>query len=101
MLNKILRNALLNYTKLDKYSNFYKKQSEIKDLQNKLNIFNQEKKNIQSKFDFNIPDYLIDEIIESHSNKIYNNLQYLINCAIINGKISKENGYMLKKVYYL
>ena len=89
MLNKVLKKAKLKHTNLD-YNQISEIQIKTKNLQNEF---------IQSKFDFIIPDYLIDEIIESNRSKFYVNLRHLINCAIINGRISKENGTILKMFY--
>ncbi len=98
MLNKVLKKAKLKHTNLD-YNQISEIQIKTKNLQNELDSFNKEKEIIQSKFDFIIPDYLIDEIIESNRSKFYVNLRHLINCAIINGRISKENGTILKMFY--
>lgn len=98
MLKKVLKKIKTKQKSLD-YSQISKIQIETKNLQNKLDKFNKEKAIIQSQFNFIIPDYLIDEIIESNTTKIYRNLNYLINCAIINGTLSKENGSILKQAY--
>lgn len=98
MLNKVLKKVKSKHRNLD-YSQISKIQIETKNLQNKLDKFNKEKKIIQSRFNFIIPDYLIDEIIESNTTKIYHNLNCLINCAIVNGTLSKENGSILKQAY--
>lgn len=98
MLNKVLKKVKSKHRNLD-YSQISKIQIETKSLQNKLDTFNKEKEIIQSRFNFIIPDYLIDEIIESNTTKIYHNLNCLINCAIINGTLSKENGSILKQAY--
>lgn len=98
MLNKVLKKVKSKHRNLD-YSQISKIQIETKNLQNKLDAFNKEKEIIQNQFNFIIPDYLIDEIIESNTTKIYLNLNYLINCAIINGTLSKENGLILKQAY--
>lgn len=43
--------------------------------------------------DFEIPDYIIDEFVNSNN---YNNLCSLINLAVANNRISVENGEYLK-----
>lgn len=73
------------------------KQAELKKLQDKISNWNQRAKNIQSKFDFTLPNYIIDEILENERNKDYLNLYYLINCALINGKISNEEAKKIKQ----
>lgn len=98
MLKKVLKKIKTKQKSLD-YSQISKIQIETKNLQNKLDKFDKEKEIIQNQFNFIIPDYLIDEIIESNTTKIYRNLNCLINCAIINGTLSKENGSILKQAY--
>lgn len=61
--------------------------------------WNQKAKEIQSKFDFILPNYIIDEIIENEQKKTYFNLYCLINCAVINGTISESNKKILKQIY--
>ncbi len=63
--------------------------------QNEIDNFNEDKKTIQSKFNFEIPDYLIDDIIDENFDSLY----ALINCAVVNGHLSKENAENLKSVY--
>lgn len=75
------------------------KKSEFKRLQEDFLKWNQKANEIQSKFDFILPNYIIDEIIENEENKAYFNLYCLINCAVINGTISKDNEKILKQVY--
>lgn len=45
-------------------------------------------------FEFEIPDYIIDDIAE---NEEYNHLCLMINIAIYNNRILKENGKALKE----
>ena len=60
----------------------------------------QEKANlIQSQFNFNLPNYIIDEIINNESSKNYRNLHILINVAILNNKLSKKDGNILRSIY--
>lgn len=88
--------------KNDKYLNLLKtKQIEIDALQKEINLFKEKKSILQKKFNFIIPDYIVDEIIESDKNNLYINLNLLINCAIMNGQISNENGDLLKKAYLI
>ena len=72
---------------------------EINELQNKISEWNEKANFIKNKFNFDIPNYIIDEIIENEDSKNYSNLHYLINCAVVNRKITKDNGIMLKKEY--
>ena len=60
----------------------------------------QEKANlIRSQFNFNLPNYIIDEIINNESSKNYRNLHILINVAILNNKLSKKDGNILRSIY--
>lgn len=75
------------------------KQAELIELQAKILKWNEMAIKIQSKFDFVLPNYIIDEILKNEEKKDYNNLHYLINCAVINGRISKNAGKIIKKFY--
>ena len=52
------------------------------------------KKNLEEYFGFEITDYIILDIIE---NEDYNHLCLMINVAIINERMSEENGMILKQ----
>ena len=71
----------------------------LKEIQEEINDWNKKSKIIQSQFNFNIPDYLIDEIICYENEKDILNLYSIINCAVISGKITSDNGKKLKEVY--
>ena len=73
--------------------------TELMKLQKELLVKQQKANEIQTKFNFCLPDYIIDGIIESENEKSYVNLHYLINCAVVNERISKCNGELLKRVY--
>lgn len=73
---------------------------ELEKLQNRISEWNRKASEIQSKFNFILPNYIIDEIIENEDRKDYLNLHYLINCAVINGRISETDGNIIKQVYY-
>lgn len=49
------------------------------------NIFN---------FDFEIPDYVVDDIID---NEDFNHICLMINMSVVNERISKENSKILKE----
>lgn len=68
-------------------------------LQQELSTWNKKANKIQSNFNFHIPDYIIDEIIESEDSKSFVNLHYLINCALVNERIAEDNAKILKQVY--
>lgn len=61
---------------------------------NEIHRFYRLKEKLEFEYKFEIPNYIVDEIINGNS---YDNLCSLINLAIINKKISKKNGKMLKK----
>ncbi len=76
-------------------------QPDIIDLQNQIENWNKKAKQIQLQFDFTIPNYILDEIIEQEDNKCNgkDNLYYLINCAVLNNSLSKENAKKLREIY--
>ena len=88
MFKDVLQNDKMEYT-----------QKNLKDLQNAINNWNTKFKNIQSNFSFKLPNYIVDEIIDNEDSKDFSNLHYLINCAVINGRISESHGKMLKNSY--
>ena len=74
-------------------------EEKLEELQKKVLEWNQKAKIIQAKFNFVLPNYIIDEIIEKESHKNYSNLHCLINCAVVSGRLSKDNGLIIKQVY--
>ena len=76
-------------------------EKEINALQSAMNQRNILTKKFKSNFNFDIPDYIVDEIIENEKTQNFLNLHYLINCAVINNKISESNALLLKQVYKL
>lgn len=60
---------------------------------------NIERKKIQEKFQFEIPIYILDEIIESRNKHREDNINALINLATINNRINVENAKTLKNEY--
>lgn len=74
---------------------------EIIDLQNKITKWKEKAKKVQASFDFVIPNYIIDEIISNgiFIYKNHENLYSLINCAVVNGRLTKENANILKEKY--
>lgn len=57
------------------------------------------KKKIQEKFQFEIPIYILNEIIESRNKHREDNINALINLATINNRIDVENAKILKNEY--
>lgn len=64
-----------------------------------VKIWKQKASKIQSHFDFAIPNYILDEIIEQENNTCKDNLYYLINCAVMNNRITLENAKKIREVY--
>lgn len=78
------------------FTNHSKSQCEIIDLQSEIKSWDLKSNEIQANFDFTIPNYIIDEIIDQQSSSNKDNLFALINCAVINGSISMENAQKIK-----
>ena len=64
-----------------------------------VKIWKQKASKIQSRFDFAIPNYILDEIIEHEDSTCKDNLYYLINCAVMNNRITLENARKIREVY--
>ncbi len=52
---------------------------------------------IQNKYEFKIPEYILTEIAEENYDRM--NLCLLINMAIINNRLTSEEGKILKTEY--
>lgn len=61
--------------------------------------WNKKASEIQARFDFAIPNYILDEIIEQGDSTYKDNLYYLINCAVMNNRITIENAKKIREVY--
>ena len=96
-----LRKYLLSFNFSVKIKDLEIKHIELNILKNEILEWNKKSWQIQSNFDFPLPQYLINEIIETEKSKDYFNLYYLINCAVINGRISEGNGKKIKQLYIL
>lgn len=68
-------------------------------LQATLETWKQKQKIIQSQFDFIIPNYIIDEIIDLEMCKNYSNLHSLLFLAVDNKRLSKEQALLIKQIY--
>lgn len=60
----------------------------------KIHRFNRLKHKLQLEYGFNIPDYIIDEII---NNNNYDNLCLLLNLAVLNKRLKKEEAQIIKE----
>lgn len=58
-----------------------------------------ERKKIQDNFDFKVPVYILDEIIEADEKYNVENINFLINLAKINNRISEEDAMILKNEF--
>lgn len=70
--------------------------SDVKNIliRNDIHRFHRLKRRLEEEYNFEIPDYITDEII---NNDDYANLCALINLAVMNDRISKQNAETLKK----
>lgn len=65
----------------------------IKEIE-KCNIeFEELKEKLENYFNFEINDYIVSDILEGET---YNHICLMINLAIVNNRISLENGIILK-----
>ena len=80
-------------------SNLSNIEQHISELKKQIELWNKKATFIQSQLDFIIPNYIIDEIISNEYSKNYSNLHYLINAAVVNKRLTKNNGNILKELY--
>lgn len=99
MLKKLKMNIITDYVK--DFNLYIEKQKEIADLKSKITQWEEKAKKIQSRFEFIIPSYIIDEIIEKGTSiyQDHENLYYLINCAVLNNRITNKDAKRLKEIY--
>jgi hypothetical protein len=69
------------------------------EIPDEVKIWNKKASEIQSHFDFSIPNYILDEIIEHEDSTYKDNLYYLINCAVMNSRITLENAKKIRELY--
>lgn len=72
---------------------------ELEDLLTETMIIKKKCKDIQKKFDFTIPDYVLEEIVLTRNKKEKVNLCLMINIAVLNNKLTKGQARKLKKSY--
>lgn len=90
-------NSFLDISSKEK--NFEQQKNELKKFHNRISLIHEKSQDIQAQFDFILPNYIIDEIISEEYSKNYSNLYALINLAIVNNRLSIENGQLVKKTY--
>lgn len=66
---------------------------EIDEIKNYLIDIKQLKQELEHEFNFEIPEYIVDEI---YTRADYYNFSALVNVAKVNGRITKENATILK-----
>lgn len=69
-------------------------EKEIKEMEQKLELYKKIREKLSSYFDFIIPDYVISDFID---NEDYHHFCLMVNIAVINNRLSKENGNTLKE----
>lgn len=87
---KIIRSKYLETKKMSKV------EVENMLLKKEIQRFKNLKKKIEYQYGFNIPNYIIDEII---NNNNYDNLCSLVNLAVIQNRLTKEEGIIIKHKY--
>ena len=70
----------------------YEKEIEI--LKQKNELYDKISKKLSSYFNFTILDYVVLDLIE---NEDYHHFCLMVNVAVINNRLSKENGNILKE----
>lgn len=101
MLKKI-QNFLFCFKKSNSITNInHTSSTKILELQTQIDTWKKNANEIQSSFDFDIPNYILDELIKKRNilNSNYDNIYYLLNCAVMNGKLTRANANKIKEVY--
>ena len=69
-------------------------EKEIKKMEQKLELYKKIREKLSSYFDFIIPDYVISDFID---NEDYHHFCLMVNMAVLNNRLSKEDGNTLKE----
>lgn len=72
---------------------------DISYLQERLNYITTQGREIQKKFEFIIPNYVLEEIVDTQSKHQKTNLSAIINLAKINKRLTEEQANKLKEAY--
>ena len=75
---------------VNNYSMIQTKNKELEQRNNELNIL---KEKLENYFKFEIPSYIVDDIIEKEN---YNHFCLMVNLSVKNNRLSNENGETLK-----
>ncbi len=71
----------------------------IRNIEEYLENLQKKSKEIQSKFSFKVPNYVLSEIVENEGKVDYSNVFALLNLAVANGRITRENANKFKEYY--
>lgn len=72
---------------------------ELQELLTEMMFVTAQGSEIQKKYEFTIPDYILEEIVLTRNKLNRLNLQLMINMAVINNRLTKGQATMLKKEY--
>lgn len=72
---------------------------ELQGLLTKMMFIKVQGSEIQKKYNFTIPDYILEEIVTTRNKLDRLNIQLMINMAVINNRLTKGQARMLKKEY--
>lgn len=72
---------------------------ELQELIAKMMFIKAQGSEIQKKYEFTIPDYILEEIVLTRIKLNRLNLQLMINMAVLNNKLTKEQARILKNEY--
>ena len=75
---------------VNNYSMIPTKNEELKQRNNELKIL---KEKLENHFKFEIPSYIVDDIIEKEN---YNHFCLMVNMSVVNNELSNEKGEILK-----
>lgn len=66
----------------------------IKETEQRLELYGKIRKKLSNYFDFSVPDYVISDFID---NEDYHHFCLMVNMAVLNNRLSKDNGNTLKE----
>ncbi len=72
---------------------------ELQELLIKMRHIIEQCEEIQKKFEFTIPNYVLEEIVFTKNKMEKCNLHLMINIAFLNNKLTKRQAQKLKKYY--
>ena len=72
---------------------------DINYLQERLDYITTQGKEIQKNFEFAIPNYVLEEIVDNQNKQQKLNLIAIINLATINNRLTREQANRLKDTY--